>query len=298
MIDWRLVGFSALLWVSPLAIGLAMAWWAWARKRPFADQRSWWLGIVATGAALFITAVLIFTQSRGGLLGFGVALLGLSGRRARVVGLVGGIALAVLLIGLIWLMPAQAEALIFGGAEQAAEVTSLDTLAGRLEIWLRAIYGIQDFPLTGMGMNTFRRIVPVLYPLFLISPDFDIGHAHNTWLQAALDLGLPRLVAYLSIWILIVTMLIQTLRHPPDSQLRMLSAGLLSCLAGYFVYVSGLRTSRTVLSRERLRTSRTRFMAHLQKTLVFKVFLDTVRDVLSLARNMPVLKKCSPCVEP
>ena len=44
---------------------------------------------------------------------------------------------------------------------------SLNTLQGRLEVWSRAIYGIQDFPFTAMGMNTFRRIVHVLYRLFI-----------------------------------------------------------------------------------------------------------------------------------
>jgi O-antigen ligase len=33
--------------------------------------------------------------------------------------------------------------------------------AGRMELWSRAIYGIQDFPITGMGMNAFRKVMPV-----------------------------------------------------------------------------------------------------------------------------------------
>jgi putative inorganic carbon (HCO3(-)) transporter len=37
-----------------------------------------------------------------------------------------------------------------------------------------------------------------LYPLFLIAPNTDIGHAHNQILQVALDLGLPGLVAYVA----------------------------------------------------------------------------------------------------
>jgi putative inorganic carbon (HCO3(-)) transporter len=78
---------------------------------------------------------------------------------------------------------------------------SLNSLEGRLEVWSRAIYGIQDFPFTGMGMNAFRKVVPVLYPLFNISPEVDIAHAHNEFLQAALDLGIPGLVAFLALYI-------------------------------------------------------------------------------------------------
>ena len=38
-------------------------------------------------------------------------------------------------------------------------------------------------------MNTFRHVVHLLYPLFTISPDIDFGHAHNEFLQAAIDLA-------------------------------------------------------------------------------------------------------------
>jgi putative inorganic carbon (HCO3(-)) transporter len=43
--------------------------------------------------------------------------------------------------------------------------------------------------------------VHVLYPLFLVSPDLDIAHAHNEFLQAALDLGIPGLIAFLALYI-------------------------------------------------------------------------------------------------
>ncbi len=80
-------------------------------------------------------------------------------------------------------------------------------IEGRLEIWSRAIYGLQDFPFTGMSMNGFRKVVHILYPLFLISPDSDIGHAHNHLLQAGLDLGLPGLISYLALWFISVGLL-------------------------------------------------------------------------------------------
>jgi putative inorganic carbon (HCO3(-)) transporter len=96
------------------------------------------------------------------------------------------------------------------GSDLAAEpVLSLNSLAGRLEIWSRAIYGIQDFPFTGMGMNTFRKVMPVLYPLFTYLPEIDIGHAHNEFLQAALDLGIPGLIAFIALYIIAFWMLIR-----------------------------------------------------------------------------------------
>jgi len=83
----------------------------------------------------------------------------------------------------------------------ADELTAGDVTSGldqRIEIWSRAIYAIQDFPFTGVGMGTFEQVVAVLYPLFL-NPAGTVPHAHNLFLQVAVDLGLPGLIAYLSL---------------------------------------------------------------------------------------------------
>ncbi len=58
-----------------------------------------------------------------------------------------------------------------------------------------------------MGVGTFRRLVPLIYPYFLISPDTDIAHAHNHLLQVGLDLGLPGLISYVALWLLAGVML-------------------------------------------------------------------------------------------
>jgi hypothetical protein len=86
-------------------------------------------------------------------------------------------------------------------------------LQGRLEIWSRAIFALQDFPLTGLSMNGFRRVVHLLYPLFTISPELDLAHAHNHLLQAGLDLGLGGLIAYLSLWLIAAFLLWQSWQH-------------------------------------------------------------------------------------
>ncbi len=158
-----------------------------------------WLG------TLFIGGVLVLTQSRGSYLAAGltalIILFIVLSKRWRWI-----------LAGLVVLIAAAGTILVFqgGGWEElivqlglSGETgLSIDTLGARIEIWSRAIYGIQDFPFTGMGLNTFREVVHVLYPLFTISPDFDIAHAHNEFLQVGLDLGLPGLIAFISIYII------------------------------------------------------------------------------------------------
>jgi putative inorganic carbon (HCO3(-)) transporter len=125
-----------------------------------------------------------------------------------------------------------------GAAEQSG---ALNTLESRVEIWSRALYGIQDFPFTGMGMNLFRRVVPLLYPLFTVSPDIDIVHAHNEFLQAALDLGVPGLIAFAAIYLGAAWMLRRIWVNAGYGLLaprltRALALGLGSGLAGHLVY--------------------------------------------------------------
>jgi putative inorganic carbon (HCO3(-)) transporter len=81
----------------------------------------------------------------------------------------------------------------------AAGVSGLDV---RFEIWTRAQYALQDFPFTGVGIGNFDSVVHLLYPTFLIGADTPITHAHNLYLQVALDLGLAGLPAWLAAYML------------------------------------------------------------------------------------------------
>jgi O-antigen ligase len=110
------------------------------------------------------------------------------------------------------------------------------SLASRLEIWSRAIYGIQDFPFTGMGMNVFRKVVHVLYPLFTISSDVDIASAHNNILQTALDLGIPGMIAYVGIWSAAAWMLAGIFRHSENQLHRRIAIGLGAGLLAQFIF--------------------------------------------------------------
>jgi O-antigen ligase len=85
-----------------------------------------------------------------------------------------------------------------------------------------------------MGMNTFRTVMPVLYPSRETSWGYDVAHAHNHLLQAALDLGLPGLVAYLAVWIGIAVALIRTYRAAGDRRDRILAGGLGAGLVAHF----------------------------------------------------------------
>jgi putative inorganic carbon (HCO3(-)) transporter len=166
-------------------------------------------------STLFVTGVLVLSQSRGSYLATGLTIISMllivfSPRWRKILLVV--VLLFCLIAGVLLYRSGGWESFVsvLGLSDQSG--LSINSLEARLEIWSRAIYGVQDFPFTGMGMNTFREVVHVLYPLFLIAPDKDIAHAHNEFLQAALDLGIPGLVAFLSIHIVVFWMLYDSWR--------------------------------------------------------------------------------------
>ena len=121
----------------------------------------------------------------------------------------------------------------FGAAlEAVSSRVSLGGMQGRVEIWSRALYMIQDFPFTGIGMGSFGDVVDILYPLFLNAPG-NVPHAHNLFFQVAVDLGIPGLIAWLSI--LLIMILISWLVYKAgyidgNNLIRGVGAGLLGSL--------------------------------------------------------------------
>ena len=85
-------------------------------------------------------------------------------------------------------------------------------------------------------MNTFRRAVMVLYPTFFTAPDVDIAHAHNHLLQAAVDLGLPGLIAYIALWMGTALLLVRSYRLARDSRTRLIVSGMGAGLLAYFLF--------------------------------------------------------------
>jgi putative inorganic carbon (HCO3(-)) transporter len=199
---------GGLVWVLPLMVVLSGI--AIIRRREWSATFRQWGGVGVAFVLVIVTLLNVFTflltESRSSYIGLVVAsivmLLIVLPSRWRWT-LLGSIVVTIVLaVFLLWPSP---PAIILRSALWSNTASdagwSLDTLEGRMELWSRAIYGIQDFPFTGMGLNTFRRVVHILYPLFLIGPDMDIGHAHDEYLQAALDLGIPGLIAFLALYI-------------------------------------------------------------------------------------------------
>jgi putative inorganic carbon (HCO3(-)) transporter len=104
----------------------------------------------------------------------------------------------------------------------------------RMEIWSRAVLLLQRHPLTGPGLGCFEPLLSSQYPLYTV-PRGTVTHAHNLFLQIAVDLGLPGLISYLSILGLAFCMLLAIcgiLGRKSTSVMRTLAYACISSLVG------------------------------------------------------------------
>lgn len=169
-------------------------------------------GIILPVGTIFVTLVILLTQSRGSYLATGLAILGIiflvlpKKKRWILIVLLG---ITVVSLYIILVFSGGWAGLINQLGLSAEEGLTARTLQPRLEIWVGAINGIRKHPFTGIGMNTFREKVYALNPLSSLPRDIDLAHAHNEFLQAALDLGILGLIAFISINIIAYWMLIK-----------------------------------------------------------------------------------------
>ena len=232
---------GTLLYALPLMIVLSVYQVRALRNRQSALRRSA-LAMLPTVAlvtgTLIVGGVLVLTQSRGGLMGLAVALLLLlllPQRWGWWVLLTGALLLATMLV----INPTVVLDLI-SDAPPIEALGGLSTLGFRQEVWNTALAGLQDFPFTGMGLGTFREIAFLLYPI-AINPNYNFGHAHNFFLQSALDFGIPGLIALLALYLVVFVLLGQIWRRGTDVTaagipIRVWALGLLASLVGQTAY--------------------------------------------------------------
>ena len=234
---------GALLLILPLQAALTVL--GWRAPRPHAGGRVWRAALAVALAVTLITLTL--TQSRSALAGLLVAAVAaawLAWRRRRLQLVVA----ALLGLGLLAAVAPQyltPDNPVDPPAQSA--LTSLHTLHTRTEIWALAVDVIRDFPLTGTGMGAFDRVTPALYPGVAAAQEANLDQAHNQFLQAALDLGLPGLVAYGAIWLLAAALSIALWRRARGAEARAVAGALLATLLASLVF--GLTDTVVLVSK-------------------------------------------------
>ncbi len=202
---------GTLLYVFPLLLTISASY----LTRNYRIDMAWpWLPWIIVPAALFTGVVIVLAQSRSALLGLtlGVVFIALVQYRwGRIALIVGAVALM-----------AAAPFVAPRALDVIADAPPVEAMGGtasvenfRRILWAQALAAATDFPLTGMGLGTFRELVRVLYPLD-ISPSYDIGHAHNFFLQTALDFGVPGLIALAAMFLVAVAQLVRLWRWRTD----------------------------------------------------------------------------------
>lgn len=198
-------------------------------------QRRWASTLALVVACAIIGVVLIATQSRAGFAGLvtsiAILLLWPHGWGRWLLGLGIVVGLAVLLF-----LPVRDILMAVDDTTKVQGIYGSLSIAGRLEIWSRALVALQDFPFTGVGLGAFRGIVHEIYPLYLIPPDYDIAHAHNFFLQSGLDFGLGGLVAVLAVYSVAVVQCSALWRKQLFINHRVWGVGLLAALLGQAVF--------------------------------------------------------------
>ena len=210
----------------PLQVGLlavrAHEQWVGPARRPAAH-------VIEIVLLTLTSATLLLMQSRGAWLGLLIAALAiLSALNWRRAAAIGSIAAAIVLVS--GRIPALQSMV------NPPEFDWTNTVDQRLDLWSSGLRAIRDFPFTGMGMNVFRRVMPVQYRAAVNDGGGDISHAHNQLIQVALDLGIPGLVAYVALWLLTAALIVKVYRQSPDRIYRVTAAGLGCGLIAHFVF--------------------------------------------------------------
>lgn len=216
---------GTLLWFFPVAFGILMS--KKDSERTFSRFFLW----LVFGTTLF---VFVLTQSRGGWIGGIIALVFIGAVLNKVIRWLTG-AGVIVLVGVVNYVGLSAVKELLVSDTVEGMVGSLGSLGFRIEVWRAALWGIADFPFTGMGLGTFRRVSRVLYPMN-VSPSFEIPHAHQQFLQVALDLGVPGLIAYIAIWLGAGYLLWYTWRTTEDAFIKSVTLGVSGALLGFFVF--------------------------------------------------------------
>lgn len=214
---------GALVLIIPLGLALAIRG-AWTRRR--------WVTRLLWAPVLLMTNALVLSQSRGSWLALGVAVLVLVWLywprffTVLVVSCVVG--------GVVW-WHYGAHHFLDNGLVHSAQAS----LLRRLDIWRLSLQMVAERPLTGIGLGAYEQAFTARFPnLPLIGGRLAPPHAHNLFVQLALDLGIPGLVAYLCLLAALVRPLLSHLRdakkihhHHADP----LASGVVSAVAAMVV---------------------------------------------------------------
>jgi putative inorganic carbon (HCO3(-)) transporter len=190
--------------------------------------------LIRLGALLeagVLSILLLLTQSRGAIAGLVVGILAMLVARDRR----WFILVAILAIGVVlsWDAIVGDDQPIALNADAEGVVRSIE---GRMELWSRGLYMLQDFPFTGIGLGMVVKVLPLLYPTFLISIDAGVEHLHNIYLHTGAEQGYPGLIAMLAFLLGIFYLCWRSARRARSTAFEPLALGILGTVVVFAVH--------------------------------------------------------------
>lgn len=191
--------------------------------------------LTLVGAALL--GVLTLSQSRAAWTAAAGALATLAiARFRRGLWLVGMVVLAV--VATLYFVPDRGALEEFQKKFARGVTDNKDLTSGlnvRRDLWRLGLDAVAEHPWTGVGLNAFRRYGPDAYGQQWLKSAGDVAHVHNIFLQTALDIGIPGLIAYL--WLLTAaTIQAWRARAGPPSFGRAAALGLFCGILGIHLF--------------------------------------------------------------
>lgn len=219
---------SATLFVSAYAAAMFRQWSGWRR----------WLPLAAAVCGLVTVAL---CNSRGPMLSAGVGLIALGLVSRKFVYALMAIAVTALVFAVV------SPSVISVFTHRMERDFNATQPASRLFIWQTAARIAMSSPLTGVGPANFGRAYGHHLP-----PDFegvsDQGHAHNDFLHIAAVAGLPGLIFFTFLWVVVVRQLWRGWRNhylsPPSRALA------LAALIGSVTFLATSMTEATFTDEE------------------------------------------------
>jgi O-antigen ligase len=193
----------------------------------FWHSEKWWQKTIALGSAAFMVHAVLFSFSRGGMLG--LAVLGLAAFAVMPKGPkeLSAFALAILL-SLSLAGPAVWARFQSSFAEKGQRDSSAES---RLELWAACWDTMKKHPVFGVG--------PDHMPLVIHQYGFSIGkESHTLWLNLGAELGFPAMLLLMSYYGICIVRLWPIARGRtvvPDPWLAYLARAVIAALCGFAV---------------------------------------------------------------
>ncbi len=102
----------------------------------------------------------------------------------------------------------------------------------RLNLWHTSIKISKDFPLTGIGEDNFDYY----FDRYRVEGYYDVtGHPHNDYLTVLVSSGIPGLIAFLSIWFVLLRTGFKTHKNSTNPFLKELALGSTLAVIGFMI---------------------------------------------------------------